>query len=290
MPTNNVRPIASLTISFGLVAIPVNLYPATLSTEKISFHFLRKKDGSRVKQRYVALNDGKVVDRAELTKGYEFAKGQYVTFSPQELKALEDLTTHSIDISQFVPLASVDPIYFEGTYFLAPDKGGAKPYSLLTSALAESKQCAVGRWISRGREHIVVIRSIRRALAMHQLHFPTEVRLIKDLGVQAADVSAAELKLADQLIHQLSAKQFDPREYVDEFHGRVEAAIQRKVQGKEISIAEPPFAPAKGNVVDLMQALKASLDARGRTPIADLRERRATKRAVSGEPRKMVRR
>jgi len=123
-----------------------------------------------------------------MTQGYEFSKGRYVMFSPDELKALEDTTTHSIDIGQFVPLESVDPMYLDGTYYLAPGKGGAKPYSLLASALRESKQCAVGRWVSRGKEHIVVIRPIEGGLAMHLLHFQAEVRHIKDLGVEAAEL------------------------------------------------------------------------------------------------------
>ena len=165
------RSIASLTISFGLVAIPVKLYSATVSSERISFNLLRQKDGSRVKQQYIAVNDGKVVERSEMVKGYEFAKDQYVMFSAEELKALEDTTSHSIDIGQFVPLESVDPVYFDGTYYLAPDKGGAKPYTLLATALRKAHQCAVGRWISRGKEHIVVIRPIDDGLAMHQLHF-----------------------------------------------------------------------------------------------------------------------
>jgi DNA end-binding protein Ku len=136
MPTSNPRSIASLTISFGLVAIPVKLYSATVASERISSNLLRAKDGSRVKQQYIAVNDGRIVERSEMTKGYEFAKDQFVIFSGEELKDLEDTTTHSIDISQFVPLDTVDPVYFAGTYYLAPDKGGAKPYSLLVAALA----------------------------------------------------------------------------------------------------------------------------------------------------------
>lgn len=263
MPSN-ARSIASLTISFGLVAIPVKLYSATVSSERISFNLLRQKDGSRVKQQYVAVNDGKLVERSEMTKGYEFAKDQYVIFSPQELKALEDETTHAIDISQFVPLESVDPIYFDGTYYLAPDKGGAKPYSLLSTALKNSKQCAIGRWISRGKEHIIVVRPIDDGLAMHQLHFQAEVRTIKDLGIEPTAVSDAELKLANQLIDHLAAKRFDPNEFADEHRARVEAAIQRKVEGKEVSLSEAPI-KSGGNVVDLMEALKASLNARGST-------------------------
>jgi DNA end-binding protein Ku len=283
MPTNP-RAIASLTISFGLVAIPVKLYSATVASERISFNLLRKKDGSRVKQQYIAVKDGKLVERSEMTKGYEFAKDQYVAFSPEEIKALEEATTHSIDIQQFVPLESVDPVYFDGTYYLAPDKGGLKPYSLLTTALGNSKQCAVGRWVSRGKEHIVVIRPIGGGLAMHQLHFEAEVREIKDLGVELTKVSAAELKLADQLIEQLSAKTFDPHEFHDEFHRRVEAAIQRKVQGHEVSLAEAPVPGAKGNVIDLMQALKASLSAR-ESASAQSQERRGSKRATVARKR-----
>src|SRR6195256_3512270 len=177
------RSIASLTISFGLVAIPVKLYSATVSSERLSFNLPRQKDGSRVKQ-------------------------QYGMFSAEELKALEDTTSHAIDIGQFVPLESVDPLYFDGTYYLAPDKGAAKPYTLLATALRKAQQCAVGRWISRGKEHIVVIRPLQEGLAMHQLHFKAEIRDLKDLGVEAAPVSEPELKLARQLIDQLGAKRF----------------------------------------------------------------------------------
>ena len=282
------RAIASLTISFGLVAIPVKLYSATVASERISFNLLRQKDGSRVKQQYVAVNDGKLVDRSEMIKGYEFAKDQYVQFSAEELKALEEATTHSIDIGQFVPLESVDPVYFDGTYYLAPDKGGAKPYALLATALRKTKQCAVGRWISRGKENIIVIRPVDDGLAMHQLHFQAEVRAIKDIGLEAAQVSDAELKLAEQLIEHLAAKRFDPAEFHDEFKGRVEAAIQRKVAGKEISLAEAPVAKAGGNVIDLMGALRASLGAKSSKSAA--KERKEPKRAEQARPRKSARR
>jgi DNA end-binding protein Ku len=277
------RSIASLTISFGLVAIPVKLYSATIASERISFNLLRAKDGSRVKQQYLAVNDGKPVERSEMTKGYEFAKDQFVSFTAEELKALEDTTTHSIDIGQFVPLESVDPIYFDGTYYLAPDKGGSKPYALLSTALSRTKQCAVGRWVSRGKEHIVVIRPIDGGLAMHQLHFQAEVRSVKDVGLEPTNVSDVELKLAEQLIDHLSVKRFDPNEYHDEFKGRVEAAIQRKVAGKEVSLTEAPVAKG-GNVIDLMVALKASLDAK--TAQGTVRERKTPKKAPAAKPRK----
>jgi DNA end-binding protein Ku len=274
------RSIASLTISFGLVAIPVKLYSATVSSERLSFNLLRQKDGSRVKQQYVAVNDGKPVDRSEMVKGYEFAKDQYVMFSPEELKALEDTTSHSIDIGQFVPLDSVDPLYFDGTYYLAPDKGGAKPYTLLATALRKTHRAAIGRWISRGKEHIIVVRALEDGLAMHQLHFKAEVRDLKDLGIEPALVSEPELKLAQQLIEHLAAKKFDPNEYADEHKARVEAAIQKKVEGKEVSVAEGPVAAKGGNVIDLMEALRASIDARG-SKTKELKERKAPKRATA---------
>ena len=276
------RSIASLTISFGLVAIPVKLYPSAVSSERLAFNLLRQKDGSRLKQQYVAVNDGKPVERTEMTKGYEFAKDQYVMFSAEELKALEEQTSHSIDITELVPIESIDPVYFAGTYYLAPDKGGTKPYSLLATALAEAKQCAVGRWTSRGKEHIVIVRPMEGLLAMHQLYFKAEVRTIKELGIELAPVAAPELKLANQLIGQLTVKKFDPAEFVDEHRKRVEAAIERKVQGKEITLAAPPEAgDGRANVVDLMEALKASIAGGGGEARAKDKQRKAPKRAAA---------
>src|SRR6185437_3543569 len=186
---------------------------------------------------------------------------QYVMFTPEELKALEEAGTHSVDVAQFVPLAAVDPVYFERTYYLAPDQGGAKPFTLFVTALRESGRCAVGRWASHGRDHVVILRPIDNALALHQLHFAPEVQSVTALGVESAKVRDAELKLARQLIEQQSVESFDPAAYPDEVKARVEEAIQRKVAGKQFKVAEPR-PESGGNVVDLMSALKASL-ARG---------------------------
>src|SRR5712672_1634369 len=273
------RSIASLTVSFGMVSIPVKLYSATEASRAISFNLLHKGCGSRLRQQYFCVKEDVPVARDEMVKGYEFAKDQYVMFSPEELKALEDATTHAIAIGQFVPLDSVDPLYFDGTYYLAPDKGGAKPYTLHATALRKARQCAVGCWISRGKEHIVVIRPIDDGLAMHQLHFQAEVRSLKDLGIEPAQVSDPELKLAQQLIDHLAAKRFDANEFADEHRARVQAAIQKKVEGKEVSLAEAPISAKGGNVIDLMEALRASIDARG-SKAADLKERKAPKRAA----------
>jgi DNA end-binding protein Ku len=258
------RSIASLTIAFGLVAIPVKLYSATVGSERLRFHLLHAKDGSRLKQQYVCVQEQRVVGREEIVKGYEFAKERYVMFTPEELRELEEAGSHSVDVAQFVPLAAVDPVYFERTYYLAPDQGGSKPFTLFVTALRESGRCAVGRWASHGRDHVVILRAIGNALALHQLHFAPEVLSADALGVESAKVREAELRLARQLIAQQSAETFDPAAYPDEVKARVEEAIQRKVEGQEVTVAEPRPAPG-GNVVDLMSALKASLE---RSPAA----------------------
>jgi DNA end-binding protein Ku len=253
------RSIGSLTISFGLVARPVKLYTATQSANAISFNLLHKGCGSRLRQQYVCIKDGSIVERDAMVKGYEFAKDQYVSFTPEEIKALEEAGTHAVEISEFVPIESIDPVYFDKTYYLAPDKGAAKPYGLLTEALKETKRCAVGRWAARGKAYIVMLRPIGDVLAMQQLHFAADVRAASEVEVAKPDVKAAELKLARQLIEQQSADTFDPGAYTDELRGRIEAAIQRKVEGQEISVSE--IAPESGGkVIDLMEALRASLE------------------------------
>jgi DNA end-binding protein Ku len=253
------RSIGSLTISFGLVAIPVKLYSATQSSSTISFNLLHKDCGSRLKQQYVCLKDGQVVDREDMVKGYEFAKDQYVTFAPQEIKALEEAGTQAVEISEFVPVESIDPVYFDKSYYLAPDKGAARPYGLLVQALKDAKRCAVGRWASHGKAHVVTLRPIGDVLAMQQLHFAAEVRAASEIEVPRPDVKPAELQLAQQLIGQQTAEKFDPKVYTDELRARLDAAIQKKVEGEEISVSE--LAPERGGaqVIDLMEALRASL-------------------------------
>lgn len=254
------RSIGSLTISFGLVAIPVKMYTATQSANAISFNLLHKDCGSRLKQQYVCLKHGSVVERDEMVKGYEFSKDQYVTFAPDEIKALEEAGTHAIDISEFVPIESIDPVFFDKTYYLAPDKGAAKPYGLLTEALKESKRCAVGRWAARGKGYIVILRPIGDVLTMQQLHFAADVRSANEIEVAKPDIKAAEMKLARALIDQQTAATFDPAAYTDELRGRIEAAIQKKVEGQEISVSEIAPQGGGGKVIDLMEALRASLE------------------------------
>ena len=252
------RSIGSLTVSFGLVAIPVKLYTATQSANAVSFNLLHKTCGSRLRQQYLCQKEDVVVERDEMVKGYEFAKDQYVRFSPEEIKALEEVGSHSVEISEFVPIESIDPVYYDKTYYLAPDKGAAKPYALLTEALKQAGRCGVGRWAARGKGYLVILRPIGDVLAMQQLHYATDVRRATEVEVPKSEVKPAELKLAQQLIDQQTSATFDPDAYRDEVRARIESEIEKKVAGKEISVTEAP-PPGEGKVIDLMEALRASL-------------------------------
>src|SRR5437879_12281567 len=228
------RSIASLTISFGMVSIPVKLYSATEASRAISFNLLHRACGSRLKQQYLCVKEEVVVPREDMVKGYEFAKDQYVMFSPEELKAMEEVGTHSAEITEFVPLKTVDPVYFDKAYYLGPDKGGAKPYALLARALRESGRCALGRWAARGKQYIVMIRPVEEGLVMQQLLYAGEVRSIKEIEIPKTEVKEAELKLAQQLIEQQASDKFDPAAYTDDVRTRIESAAQKKRERQDI--------------------------------------------------------
>jgi DNA end-binding protein Ku len=256
------RSIATLTVSFGLVSIPVKLFSATEASRAISFNLLHKGCGSRLKQQYLCVKEEIPVAREDMVKGYEFAKDQYVMFTPEELKTLEETGTHTAEIIEFVPIASIDPVYFDKAYYLAPDKGGAKPYALFVSALRETRRCALGRWAARGKQYIVMLRPVAEGLVMQQLLYAEEVRPISEIDIPKTEVKDAELKLARQLIEQQASEKFDPTAYKDEVRGRIESAVQKKVEGEEITLADG--APEGGaEVIDLMEALRASLEKRG---------------------------
>jgi len=259
------RSIASLTITFGLVSIPVKLYTATESSRQISFNLLHKDCGSRLRQQYICAKEEIPVAREDMVKGYEFAKDQYVMFSNDELKALEEAGTGAADIAEFVPISAVDPVYFDKAYYLAPDKGGAKPYALLAKALRETKRCAIGRWAARGKQYIVMIRPSADGLVMQQLLYSAEVRSIQELDIPHMDVREAELKLAEQLIEQQASNRFDPGAYKDDVSERIEAAVKKKVEGEEITLAQP-VEQGGAQIIDLMEALRASLQNNGVAP------------------------
>jgi DNA end-binding protein Ku len=252
------RSIASLTVSFGLVTIPVKLYAATQASGNISFNLLHRTCGSRLKQQYLCAREGVVVERSDMVKGYEFAKDQYVTFTPEELKELEEKGTHTVEITEFVPAETIDPIYYDKAYFLGPDKGGAKPYALLAESMRQTGKTAVGRYAARGKQYIVQLRPVEGGLVMQQLLYAPEVRDIEEVEIAEAPVKDNELALAKQLIEQISSDRFEPSQYVDEVKQRIEALIQKKVEGEEIAIS--PVAPeTSAQVIDLVEALRASL-------------------------------
>ncbi|MFL9918004.1 Ku protein [Paraburkholderia fungorum] len=254
------RSIASLTLSFGLVSIPVKLYSATDSASGVGFNLLTP-DGGRVKQQYISEASGEVVARADMKKGYEFEKGQFVVFTPDELKALEEGASHVVEIVSFVPEKSVDPLYYDKAYFIAPDKRGGKPYSLLQQAMRDSERCALAKWSYKGKTRIVQIRPAEDGMVFQQLLFADEVRALGDLHIEHVTVSDTELKLARQIIDQVSEDAYDPTAYEDEEKKRILEAIDRKIAGKQIVSPEAPAEESGGQVIDLMEALRASLSA-----------------------------
>jgi DNA end-binding protein Ku len=275
------RSIASLTVSFGLVSIPVKLYSATEASKAISFNMLHKTCGSRLKQQYLCIKEEIPVAREDMVKGFEFAKDQYVMFTPEELKAMEEAGTGTADITEFVPIEQIDPVYFDKAYYIAPDKGGNKPYALLAKALRDSNRCALGRWAARGKQYIVMIRPVDEGLVMQQLLYAEEVRSIKEIEIPDTPVKDAELKLAKQLIDAQSVDTFDPTSYTDEVAARIRAAVEKKVDGQEITMAEAPESGG-GQVIDLMEALRASLEKRAAGParakpaaVAEVKEAKA---------------
>jgi DNA end-binding protein Ku len=275
------RSIATLTVSFGLVSIPVRLYSATESSKAISFNMLHKGCGSRLKQQYFCIKEEVPVAREDMVKGYEFAKDQYVLFTPEELKSFEEAGTHMAEITEFVPIDKVDPVYYDKAYYLSPDKGGAKPYALLAKAMKESGRCALGRWAARGKQYIVMIRPVEEGLVMQQLLYAGEVRSIKDVEIPETEVKDAELKLAKQLIDAQSSEEFDPSQYTDQVSARIQAAIEKKVAGQEISMTEEPQQGAQ--VIDLMEALRASLE---KKPAAPAKPAKVSATVAAGESRK----
>jgi DNA end-binding protein Ku len=258
------RSIGSGTISFGLVSIPIRLYVAT-SSESLSFNMLHEPCRSRIKQQLFCPTCDRVVERSEIVKGYQFAKDQYVLFADDELKALEAAANRSIDIQEFVPLAKVDPIYFENAHYLGPEKGAEKAYRLLVQSMHDTGKVALAQWTSHGKEHIVLIRALDAGLVMHALHYADEVRSLAEIAdaTDAAPARPAEVELARKLIDQLSNDEFRPDTYHDAHRGRVQALVEQKIAGHEVAEADETAAP-RAQVIDLMDALKESL-ARGRS-------------------------
>lgn len=254
------RAISTGTISFGLVSIPVKLYTAA-SSEQVRFNMLHDKCGGRLKMQYYCPVDDEVVDRKNTVKGYEHARGQYVTFTDEELKALEAEKSNSIEIVEFVPLTQIDLVQVEHSYYLGPDKGGDKAYSLLSQSMEQSGRVAVGRWAARGKEQLIVIRPYKKGLLFHQLFYADEVREFEEIDTGATfKFSDVERDLAQKLIEQLSKDEFESDKYHDSFRERVLEAVEQKAEGQEVTVA--PEAP-KAQIIDLFEALKQSLAQKG---------------------------
>jgi DNA end-binding protein Ku len=255
------RSIGSATISFGLVSIPTRLYVATHS-ERIAFNMLHEVCGTRIKQQLFCPHCERVVERGDIVKGFEFEKGRFVTFTPTELAALDAEASHAIDIQEFVPLASVDPLYYENAHYLGPDKGAEKAYHLLAEAMHATQKVALAQYISHGKEQLVLIRPYQDGLVLHSMYYADEIRRFDDVDKGGdAKVRPNEVELARKLIDQLSEREFHPDKYEDTYRDRVKAAVEQKVAGEEVRMPEVPAARAQ--VIDLMQALKESLAHRG---------------------------
>jgi DNA end-binding protein Ku len=253
----SLRPFASGTVSFGLVSIPVKLYSTGESAASIQLNMMHKKCGTRLKQQYICPTDNEVVGREDMVKGYEYAKGQYVLFSEDELKALTPEPTNTVEITEFVPLEKVDPIYYEKSTYLGPDRGGDRPYRLLAEAMRATGRAALARYAARGKDYLVLLRPFDQGLLMQQLRYADELRPFSEVPIGQADIKEAELQLAKQLVEQIATDTFKPETYEDEVRKQVRGLIEQKVQGQEIT-APPPEEP-KAQIIDLMAALKASL-------------------------------
>ena len=258
------RAFASAQISFGLVSIPVRLFTATEASEKISFNMLHKECGSRIQQQLYCPKDERTIERTDTVKGYEFSRGQYVTFTEEELKALEEKSTQTIDISEFLPRETIDPIYFQKANYIAPDKGGARAYALLSKALEQTGRWALAKYAARGKQYLVILRPLGKGLVMQQLFYPNEIRAMEDLDLGDAVIKDSELKMAVQLAEMGASDEFHPENYRDEVAERIKAQIQNKIEGGEEITAEAE--QPRAQVIDLMEALKRSLGGRAAKP------------------------
>jgi DNA end-binding protein Ku len=253
------RPIWSGSISFGLVSVPVKLFSAT-SPKEVRFHMLHDKDGARIQQKRVCSADGQEVPWEHIVKGFEISKGRYVTVTREELEAFNPRATKSIDIEDFVKLEQIDPIYYETTYYLVPDKGASKPYALLVEAMRRTGRVGIARFVLRTKQYLCAVRPVKKALAISTMLYADEVVSQDDLeGLPESKPGERELKMAEQLIGSLESD-FDIGKYKDDYREQVLALLERKAEGEEIVAAEAPEAP-RGKVVNLMDALQKSLAA-----------------------------
>ena len=273
------RAIGTATISFGLVSIPVKLYTTSESSREIHFNLVHAACGSRLRQQYVCTSDGEIVERDQMGKGYEFAKGQYVQFTDEELKALDAVATNTVALEEFVPEAAVDPLFVDKSYYLGPDKGGERAYHLIAEAMLQTGLVGIASYSARGKQYIVLVRPFQNGIIMHQLRYRDEVKEWSEVPLpDMPQIKDAELNLAKQIIQQIAHDTFAPEKYKDEVKERMLDLIQKKVEGQEITApAEVP----QGKIIDLMEALKASLGMQ--KPAERLPAKPAEKEAAAAE-------
>ena len=255
------RAIGTSSISFGLVTIPVKLFATSKSGARVSFNWIDRKTGVRVRQQYFNPDNNQVVPKDDMVKGYQFAKNQFVVFEPDELKVLEQPKTDAIEIAEFVPAEQVERVYFDRAYYLGPDRGGARAYRLLAAALEQTGRVAVARFATRGKQYLVMVRPYRDGLMLEQLRYQREVRSWDEVPVEEGEINPAELDLAVQMIEQRTAEEFQPDDYKDEVRERQLELIQQKIDGEQITVA--PSAEPQAQIIDLMAALKASIAGEG---------------------------
>ena len=250
-------------IAFGMVSFPVKLSAAARS-ETISFHQLHHCDHSRVKQVLYCQAEDQPVSRSELVKGFEYEKDRYVILDERDLARAEPRTARLLEVLEFVPAAEVDPVYLDTSYYIAPEAAGQRPYTLLLEALRQSGYVALAQWTAHNRERLVLIRPGRCGLILHTLYYHDEVRAREEFRTETTEIAARELELARLLVDALAAP-FEPVKYRDRYRENLRALIEAKIRGQEVGeqVAEPALAP----VVDILEALKASL-ARAKKPVA----------------------
>jgi DNA end-binding protein Ku len=283
MPSSTPRAIWSGTISFGLVSVPVRMF-AAVSEHKLHFNLLHRKDESPIGYEKVCKLEGKPVPDSEIVKAYEIQKGEFVYVEDEDFEAARAEGGHSFDIEQFVPIEQIDPIYFEHAYYLAPQDGGEKVYTLLVKAMEDAELAAVGTFLMRDREYLACLRIRDGVITLERMYFADEIRAPEDLRPKGARVSKQELEMAASLIDRFRGE-FDPSKFKDTYTDRLLDVIKRKRKGEEIHAApevEPEEAP------DLMEALRASLEAHAKTPAP--RRKAPTRRKSSSSSRRPARR
>lgn len=263
-------------INFGLVSIPVRLYPAARK-ETIRLHQIHAKCHTRLRRPLFCPSCNRIVERSEVVKGYEYAKGQYAIVDPEEVRKIAPPSSKSMEIMEFVALKDVDPLYFDASYFVAPEESGQKPYRLLLRGMEETGRAAIAKVAMHEREYLVMLRARPKSLALHTMYFENEIRYASEYNDSgSAKLKAQEVNLAKQLIESLEAS-FEPAKYRDEYQERLGKLLEAKQHGKEIvAESKPRLAP----VVDMMEALKRSLAARSKKPV------RAVKLKTKGAQRR----